>query len=329
VRVLRLLSEGGRVAGVEVAHDGAAERLVAAKGVVLATGGFGDHPEFRARFIPREVLHTPRSGTSTGELLQQALALGARFSTPEKSAAFWAPVSVRQRADGSTAVFPHFVLDRAKPGTVVVNAAGKRFVNESTSYHLFGEKMLERDAAGRCNGEAFLIADHRAFVKYGLGMVRPGGRGLRSFLRDGYLLRAASLDDLASGARIDPAALRATVDAMNRSAQTGIDEAFHRGETAYQKNLGDPAFGPNPTLGPIGQAPFYAIRLFPGDIAAIAGLVTDADARVLRDDAPIPGLFAIGNDMQSVTAGAYPGPGINLGPAIVFAYAAVKAAQRG
>jgi succinate dehydrogenase/fumarate reductase flavoprotein subunit len=327
VRVQRLLSDGGRVTGVEIARDGAAEGLGAAKGVVLATGGFGDHPGFRTRFIPREVLHTPRAGTSTGELQHQALALGARFFSPEKSAAFCAPVSVRQRRDGSTAVFPHFVLDRAKPGTVVVNAAGKRFVNESTSYHLFGEKMLERDAAGRCNAEAFLIADHRAFIKYGLGMVRPGGRGASAFLHDGYLLRAPTLDALARDAKIDAAALRATVEAMNRYAATGVDEEFHRGETAYQKNLGDPAFGPNPTLGPIAQAPFYAIRLYPGDIAAIAGLVTDADARVLRDDAPIPGLFAIGNDMQSVTDGAYPGPGINLGPAIVFAYAAVKAAK--
>jgi succinate dehydrogenase/fumarate reductase flavoprotein subunit len=327
VRVQRLLSDGGRVTGVEIAGDGAAERLGAAKGVVLATGGFGDHPELRMRFIPREVLHTPRAGTSTGDLQQQALALGARFSKPEKSAAFWAPVSVRQRRDGSTAVFPHFVLDRAKPGTVVVNAGGRRFVNESTSYHLFGEKMLERDAAGQCNAEAFLIADERAFLKYGLGMVRPGGRGLGRFLQDGYLLRAPTLDELARAAKIDAVALRATVEAMNRYAVSGIDEEFHRGETAYQKNLGDPAFGPNPTLGPIAQAPFYAIRLYPGDIATIAGLVTDAGTRVLRDGAPIPGLFAIGNDMQSVTAGAYPGPGINLGPAIVFAYAAVKAAQ--
>ena len=265
-----------------------------------------------------------QTGTSTGELLQQAIALGARLSQSDGSAAFWAPVSVRRRGDGSTAVFPHFVLDRAKPGTVVVDPGGRRFLNESTSYHRFVEAMLRQDI-----GEAWLIAEHRALVKYGLGMVRPGGRGLSRLLRDGYLTRAPTLAALARSLGIEPGALQATVERFNRHATTGTDDDFQRGTTAYQCNLGDAGVGPNPTLGPVEQAPFYALRLQPGDIGASVGLVTDADARVLRGDVPIPGLYAAGNDMQSMMGGSYPGPGINLGPAIVFAYAAAKAISTG
>jgi succinate dehydrogenase/fumarate reductase flavoprotein subunit len=236
-------------------------------------------------------------------------------------------VSVHRRGDGSTAVFPHFVLDRAKPGTVVVNAAGERFLNESLSYHQFGERMLAEGPGGRPNAVAWLIADQRALTRYGLGMVRPGGRGLARYLRAGYLVRAPSIAALAGQLGIDAVALQRTIERMNGHARTGVDTDFQRGSTAYQRNLGDPAVQPNPTLAPIAQAPYYAVRLQPADIAASAGLATDAEARVLRDDAPIAGLYAVGNDMQSVMGDAYPGPGINLGPALVFAYAAVQAAK--
>lgn len=324
----QLLNEDGRVVGVRARRGDRQVVLRARRGVVLAGGGFNDHPQWRRELIPAEAGYTPRSGTSTGDLLAQAVSYGARLGKPGSSAAFWAPVSVRRRRDGSMAVFPHFVLDRAKPGTVVVNRSGRRFVNESTSYHLFGEAMLARDAGGvRPNAVAYLIADRRALVRYGLGMVRPGGRGLRPFLRDGYLRIAPTLVALANMLGMDADALQESVGRMNAFARTGSDEDFGRGSTAYQRNLGDAHILPNPTLGPIGQAPFYALELHPGDIGAISGLVTDVHARVLNGDTPIKGLFAVGNDMQSIMGGAYPGPGINLGPAVVFAYAAVQAVK--
>lgn len=323
-RVLGLTCREGRVAGVTVARAGQVVELQASRGVVLAGGGFNDHPGWRAQLLPPAVRHSPRAGTSPGDLIEQALALGARLSAPQGSAAFWAPVSTRRRADGTTAVFPHFVLDRAKPGTVVVDRRGRRFLNESISYHQFVERMLRHGAE-----DAFLVADHRALKKYGLGLVRPGGRGLAPLLRDGYLVRAGSVEELAIRLGLPPAELRATVDRMNAFAATGVDSDLQRGTTAYQRNLGDPAVRPNPTLGSLAEAPFYALRLQPGDIAASVGLVTDDHARVLRDGAPIPGLYAAGNDMQSAMGGAYPGPGINLGPAIVFAFAAAQALARG
>lgn len=321
-----LIVREGQVTGLTVSKDSRHINLSARSGVVLAGGGFNDHPVHRRKLIPADVTHSPRAGSSPGALLDQAFALGARLSELGRSAAFWAPVSIRSRADGSKAVFPHFVLDRAKPGTLVVNAEGRRFLNESLSYHLFGERMLEQ-VNGQPNAKAFLIADRNALVKYGLGMVRPGGRGLRPFLKDGYLVEAADITSLAKRLGMEPSILNATVERMNSFARDGVDGDFHRGSTAYQRNLGDPEVKPNPTLGVLGQAPYYAVQIQPGDIAASVGLVTDADGRVLRGDEPIRGLYAAGNDMQSVMGDSYPGPGINLGPAIVFAYATVLAAK--
>ncbi len=217
------------------------------------------------------------------------------------------------------------MLDRAKPGTLVVDSNGRRFVNEAISYHQFALEML---AKGQSAIPAFLIADAVSVRKYGLGMVRPGGWGARAAVADGYLVAADTIEQLALRLNIDPGQLRETVDRMNLYAQTGRDPEFGRGSTVYQNHNGDAsAGGANPNLGPIATAPFYAVRLYPSDIGTSSGLVTDEVARVLdAGNQPIAGLYACGNDMQSVMGGTYPGPGITLGPAIAFAYIAVSGA---
>ena len=172
---------------------------------------------------------------------------------------------------------------------------------------------------------AFLITDRDGLRAYGMGMVRPGGRGLRPFLEDGYLTEAPTLDDLARKLEIDAAGLNGTVARMGEYAATGIDPEFGRGTTPYHHVNGDARHKPNPNLGPIRTAPFYAMRLWPGDIGAATGFVTNADAQVLGpDDRPIPGLYAIGNDMNSIMGGTYPGPGITIGPGLTFAYIAAR-----
>jgi succinate dehydrogenase/fumarate reductase flavoprotein subunit len=172
---------------------------------------------------------------------------------------------------------------------------------------------------------AYLIADQRAVSAYGLGMIRPGARDVSAFVAEGYVVRAASLRELATQLGIDPDALEDSAQRIRRYAKEGVDPEFQRGTTLYERNLGDPTFAPNPTLGPLANAPYYAVRLFPGDIGASSGLVTDEHARVLdAAGQPIRGLYAVGNDMHSVMAGTYPGPGITLGPAAAFAYLAME-----
>ena len=169
------------------------------------------------------------------------------------------------------------------------------------------------------------ICDDRFIVSYGLGMVRPRRLNLRRAVADGYVVRANTLGDLACALAIDPAALEATIRRYNGFAASGVDPEFAKGGDAYQRNLGDPAHGPNPCIGPIEMPPFYAVQIYPGDIGASCGLVTDESARVLRvDGTPIEGLYACGNDMDSLMAGVYPAPGITLGPAMTFGYLAAR-----
>ena len=325
--LMRLQRSDTGVDGVVLAQRGQRRSVAARAGVVLASGGFNRHPERRQALLPgADIGWCPGAPGHTGEAHTLAEAVGARYGSGAMSAAFWAPVSRRMRSDGSTALFPHFVMDRAKPGVLTVNAAGERFVNESTSYHLFGLAMQQPGADGQPSIPAFLICDAAALRKYGLGMVRPGGKGLAPFLADGYLTQADTLAGLAQALGIDAQRLQATVERFNTLARSGVDSDFHRGETAYQRNLGDPAWpGPNPCLGPLEEGPFYAVRLYPGDIGAAQGFATDADARVLdAQGQPIAGLYAVGNDMHSIMGGVYTAPGITLGPGIVFAHLAAR-----
>lgn len=312
---------------VSLQRAGQAINVYAKGGVILASGGFNRHPAWRRDMLPLAHLDwCPGAPGHTGAALEAARSAGARFGDGNASHAFWAPVSIRRRSDGSQAVFPHFVMDRAKPGMLTVNQAGQRFVNESTTYQLFALAMQQQQPPAI---PAFLICDAAALKKYGVGMVRPGGGGFNAFVADGYLTAANSHGDLAKKLGIDAANFEATVARFNGHAANGVDPDFHRGETAYQHNIGDATAGhQNPNLGPLTQSPFYAVRLYPGDIGAATGLVTDTHARVLdAHNQPIAGLYAVGNDMNSVMGGIYTAPGITIGPGLVFASLAAQDAS--
>jgi succinate dehydrogenase/fumarate reductase flavoprotein subunit len=311
---------------VSIVQDGDTRRLSCLGGFISATGGFNRNPQLRSKMLRQPVAeYCPGAPGHTGGLHELLRGLGARYGDDGRDSAFWAPVSVRKRPDGEDAVFPHFIFDRGRPGTVTVNQNGQRFVNEALSYHPFTQAMFEADAKSS-SIPAYLIADETALQKYGLGMVRPGRWGRAPFLKDGYLTQAATIPELAAKLGIDRNNLVATVARFNQFAKTGVDQDFARGSTDYQRiTAGDMSHGPNPCLGALETPPFYAVRLFPGDIGAATGFVTDESACVLRQDGSrIEKLYACGNDMHSVMGGNYPGPGITLGPAIVFAYIAVR-----
>ncbi len=308
------------------------ERTLNVKGgVVMASGGFNRHPTRRADMLAGALEKwCPASPGHTGSAQQLALDAGGQLGEGGLSHAFWAPVSIRQRADGSTAAFPHFVMDRGKPGMITVDSQGQRYVNESTSYHLFGIAMQAHHATTP-SVPSWLVCDAAALKRYGLGMIRPGGGGLDAFLNDGYLKRGNTLQDLAQHINVPADKLQATVARFNTFAEAGVDQDFQRGTTDYQRANGDANWtGPNPCLGALREGPFYAIALYPGDIGAATGLVCDTDARVLdKYQQPIPGLYACGNDMHSIMGGVYPAPGITIGPGVTFGFiAAQHAVQR-
>lgn len=309
-------------------QNGITKHVQAKGGVILASGGFGRDPDKRKTIYTQGVANfSPTASGHTGELHKQVMSLGACYGKADDQPAFWAPVSTRKRADGSLAVFPHFVFDRSKPGTVCVDQTGKRFVNESRSYHEFGKVMLE---GGANTNPAWIICDAEAIQKYGLGMVRLGGDDLRPYLADGYLLEGKNLDELVQKLQVPADNLKSSIAQMNEAAQIGVDTVFNRGSTVYQRANGDATHHPNPTLGAIKTAPFYAVKLYPADIGTARGLQGDTSARLVREDGSvIEGLYACGNDLNSIMGGTYPGPGITIGPAIVFGYiAAQHASQR-
>jgi succinate dehydrogenase/fumarate reductase flavoprotein subunit len=209
------------------------------------------------------------------------------------------------------------------PGFIAVGRDGNRFTNEAGSYHAFTLGMFNAGAI-----PAFLIADAAAIKKYGVGVVLPGSgsRSLRRLEKAGYLQSGRTLHELARKIGVDPQGLERTVKRANRFAATGIDEDFGKGSTPYNTYKGDPTHRPNPCLGPIERAPFYAVKLEPGDFGTSRGLVTGPHGEVLdQENRPIQGLYACGNDMNSPVAGHYIGAGITLGPALTFGYLAARA----
>jgi 3-oxosteroid 1-dehydrogenase len=142
--------------------------------------------------------------------------------------------------------------------------------------------------------------------------------------------KADTLDALAGQIGVDAAGLAATVQQMNDYARSGIDKDFARGGNPFDRYYGDVNVKPNPCLAPIAKGPFYAMRLDAGDIGTKGGLLTNAEAQVVRPDgSPIPGLYAIGNTSASVMGTAYPGAGGTLGPAMTFGYIAAHHIARG
>ncbi|TYL48838.1 FAD-dependent oxidoreductase [Marinomonas sp. IMCC 4694] len=315
------------VSQLTLRQHGESRRLIAKKAVILASGGFARNPEKRAALLPSQLPNdSPSAEGHSSDLHAQVEALGAHYGEGHDQAAFWAPVSTRLRKDGSTAVFPHFVFDRSKPGTLCVNARGQRFVNETVSYHEFGKAMLN---GGQDTTYAWIITDAKGLEKYGLGMVRLGGDNPHPYLQDGYLKTGDSIAQLAQQIQVDDVLLTNSIHSINEAANIGHDKAFGRGRTAYQKANGDPNHQPNPTLGALDQPPYYAVRLQPADIGTAQGLVGNEHAQLLtRQGTPIDRLYACGNDLHSIMGGTYPGPGITIGPAIVFAYLAIQHAIR-
>jgi len=349
----------GRIMGVELGAGGRTWTASARRGVILASGGLSHDTDLRHRYVPAAVgdLTATVNGRAPKSGAALAQAVGAQLSRGTLRQGLWVPGSVFTRADGSRGVFPHTVTDRGKPGLIAVDQQGRRFVNEAVSYHQF---VLGQLAAGPQAVPAWLVVDGRFLWRYGLGSLRPFARKavVEAQVASGYLRRGDTLAELARAIGIAPAgALEATAQAFNAGAREGLDRQFSgggseggeraegtgsstgpsgpngaggRGSDIYQRHLGDAEHGgPNPCVAPIETPPFYAVAVRPADLGMAAGIVTDAHARVLDDEGrPIPGLHACGNDMQSVMNGAYPGPGITLGPALVFGYVAGRGVAR-
>lgn len=314
-----VLIEDGRIRGAVLLRSGAAHRIRARRGVVLATGGVPHDAALRAELGLAGTGPSLAPAGSTGDGVRAARAAGGALRGDVASPIAWVPVSDVPGADGGTTPHPHF-FDRSKPGFIILDRTGRRFANEALSYHDLGPLI-----AARPGGEAFLIGDARAVRRHGIGAARPWPATNGALRRAGYLVCEPTSEALARRLGMEPSVVSGSIASWNASAARGEDPAFGKGGDAYQRYIGEPAHLPNPCVAPLTDPPFFAVRLRAGDIGTFAGLRVDADACVLRaDGTPVPGLHAVGNDMASVMGGTYPGPGITLGPALTFGVIAAE-----
>jgi 3-oxosteroid 1-dehydrogenase len=307
-----LVTENGRVVGVEVDRNGSPSTIHATKGVILASGGFEHNERMRKEYqqAPIGTEWTVGAIENTGDGIEAGMRLGAAVALMDD--AWWGPSILLPRG-------AYFCLaERSLPGCVMVNEKGQRFVNEAAPYVDAVHAMYTSNSV-----PAWLIADQSYRNRYifaGLGPRQPfPGR----WYKFGAVRRARTLAALADEIGVPPAALTDTVSRFNGFAESGVDSDFHRGDSAYDRYYGDPRNRPNPNLAPLRRAPFYAIRIVPGDLGTKGGLRTDTAARVLRaDGSVIDGLYAAGNASAPVMGRTYAGPGATLGPAMVFGYLA-------
>ena len=325
--VKQLLLEGDRVSGVLVQGVEGPYEIRARAGVVLACGGFPASAALRERYYAHVAAgknhRTAAPSANTGDALQIAGQAGVALKEAQHHPAAWTPMSLVPQADGSDVPFPHY-NDRGKAGYIAVDRRGRRFISESLSYHDFVPAMINacRDDAEVCS---WVLCDSRAIRQYGLGRVPPWPLPIGSFVRSGYLKRGESLEELAQACGIHAAGLKQTVVRLNAGAGQGIDEEFNKGADVYERFNGSRGHTPNPCVAPIEAAPFYAVKVVPGDIGSFVGLQTDEHARALdAQRRPIDGLYVAGNDAASFMGGTYPGAGITLGPAMIFGHIAAK-----
>jgi hypothetical protein len=271
-----------------------------------------------------DIPHSLAFSAAVGGTLEIALRHGGVLGRDQIGSFFWMPASIMNWPSGRVAIYPH-IRDRPKPGLIAVNRAGKRFVNEGNSYHDFVQAML---SAPETNNPAYLICDRDFIRDFGIGIVHPVWQWLPSYEKAGYLFSGGTLADLARKIGIDGQAFSRSVAIHNKGASIGVDLEFGKGSSALNRQNGDPDTEPNPCLRPIETPPFYAVRVHPAPIGSSIGLETNANAQVLDGTGrPIEGLYAVGNDMNSIMRGMYPGPGITLGPALVFGYRAAMHAS--
>ncbi len=319
-----LIQENGRVIGAVARREGRPVRIRAHKGVLLAAGGYERNAALRKRVQPAPTGDQWALGceSNTGDTIDLGVAVGASIELMDE--AWWCPVF---KADDGA---PHIsVVEKGMPNSIMVNSRGERFMNEAAPYNdvvksMYANHQPETAASIPC----YMIFDRSYRMKRPCGALQPGYSmpdwslppSLRSFLYKGRTLR-----ELAEKLGIDANGLEASVARYNGMCPSGQDLDFGRGSSAQDRFYSDPYCRPNPCMGPVETAPFYAVKIFPGDLGTKGGFRTDEHGRVLREnDEAIPGLYAAGNASASIMGRSYPGAGGTIGPAMTFGYVAAR-----
>ncbi len=312
-----LVLDNGAVTGVQAVRHGEAITIRARRGVIIATGGFERNAAMRAQYQrqPIGTDWTVGSPGNTGDGILAGQDVGAGLDLMDD--AWWGP-SIPLTGG------PFFCLaERSLPGCILVNGAGQRFVNEASPYVDAVHAMYDGHTDDKPHIPAWLITDQRYRNNYVFAGLPPRKSLPRRWYAAGTVFRAPTLAGLAGQIGLPADGLEQTVQRFNGFAAAGKDEDFGRGDSVYDRYYGDPRCLPNPNLAALTAAPFYAIKIVPGDLGTKGGLRTDERARVLRQDGtPITGLYAAGNASATVMGHSYAGAGATIGPAMTFGYIA-------
>ncbi|MFS0778467.1 FAD-dependent oxidoreductase [Neobacillus sp. 3P2-tot-E-2] len=305
-----LVIENNKIIGVEVENEGK-PFFLKSKAVILAGGGFERNPYLRKKYHNVGTDWTAASPDNTGDML--LIAQKHNIDTALLDDAWWGPTTLD--VSGSR---KFLVYERSMPHCIIVDQTGERYFNESQSYTDAGHAILERQEKNGKAIHSWLIMESRNRNKYLFGDMLPR-RTPKEAIESGFLIKAESIRELAEKCQIDYEGLKATITRFNKFVEKGKDEDFGRGNSAYDNYYGDPTYK-NPNLGAIEKAPFYACKIFPGDLGTKGGIVANEYGQALRNNIPIEGLYATGNCSASVMGRVYPGPGSTLGPTTVFGY---------
>lgn len=314
-----IVDESGAVVGVTVESGGQEINIQAHRGVVLATGGFDHNADMVASFLRGPVYYPSAVETNTGDGHIMGMALGAGLRNMNE---VWGwPVYYNEDYQVS---IPALAYEIGKPGTIVVNKHGHRFMNEASAYDTAVRTFYTWDNGAQeyMNIPGYLITDSVNRANYTLAYTASGAEV------PAWIKKADTLAELAEMLDIDAEVLQTTVDKFNEGAAQGLDPEFHRGESAFDKQTGgdnqrtDIA---NPCLAPVSEPPFYAVLLWPGALGTSGGLQINTKAQVLDVwGNPIPRLYAIGNVSGAVMGAGYPGGGATIGSGMTYGFLAAE-----
>ena len=318
----------GAVTGVVTEKDGKPWRIGARLGVLVNAGGFSHNQAMRDQYQPgTSVAWTAAPPGNTGEMILEMMKLGAAIGQMDEMVGnqMSIPPGAENKGDGVPLAATGGQMNITKPYSIIVDQSGVRYMNEAGSYMEFCQNMLKRNKTVPAV-PSWWIVDEKFMRKYMYSGTLAGTRKPQEWYDTGFLKRDDTLEGLAAQIGIEPAVMRQTIDRFNADAKRGVDSEFHRGDRAYDNWLGDfYRTDGSHTLGPIDQGPFYAAPMVPGDVGTYGGVVTDVNARVLREDGSvIEGLYATGISTASVMGRIYPGAGSSVGPSFVFGYIAAK-----
>jgi 3-oxosteroid 1-dehydrogenase len=320
--VQHLITDGGRITGAVVRHDGRDVTITARRGVVLAAGGFDHSMAMRHKFQSESLGDHLSLGadTNTGDAIHVAQELGA--ATDLMDQAWWFP-AVAALPNGAPSVL---LAERSLPGSLIVDQSGARFINEATDYMSFGQRLLERERSGNPVESMWIVFDQKYRNSYVFGgALYPRMPIPRSWYEAGIAHRSDDLLELGRKMGVPETGFGAAMLRFNEMSRAGHDADFGRGESAYDRYYGDPTFGPNPNLRALEKGPFYAVRMVLSDLGTCGGLRADDRARVLREDGSvIEGLYAVGNTAANAFGTTYPGAGATIAQGLVYGYIAAR-----